>query len=126
MKLAWVQIDPDTQLAVRIFKNRKSMVNGTVFEATLYGSSVFKLMDRGLAVSQIRRQVWNRQEGLCARCPETIRWNSMHMHEVVPKGQGGEVSLQNCEGLCYACHLGPSGAHPEKQVMFTKRTEEEK
>lgn len=137
MKMVWVQIDPDTQLAVRIFKNHKVAYTALIVDSAVHQAAhellgveskvgptpeTLKHMDRGLAVSQIRRQVWNRQEGLCARCPEIIRWNGSHMHEKIHKGDGGEVSLENCELLCAECHRNQ---HPEKQVMFTKRTKEE-
>lgn len=74
-----------------------------------------------MTTGQIRRAIWERQGGTCVRCPTIITWKSLHMHERVHRGRGGEISLENSEGLCYECHLGVRGVHPEKQLNFRKR-----
>lgn len=74
-----------------------------------------------MTTEEIRRAIWERQGGTCIRCPSLITWNQMHMHEKVHRGRGGEISLENSEGLCYECHLGELGVHPEKQLRFRKR-----
>lgn len=77
-------------------------------------------MQKTMTVGEIRRAIFDRQEGLCARCGEIITFKTMHMHEIIHRGQGGEISLENSQGLCYSCHLGPRGKHPEKQLKFSK------
>lgn len=114
--MVWAEIDPYSGHAIRIFRDRKALVES--------GVQFFTNVEKGLAVSQIRRAVFTRQERLCIRCGTVVTWGGslfarMHMHEKKFKSQGGEVSLENCEGLCYSCHLGPRGKHPEKRV-FTK------
>lgn len=63
-----------------------------------------RLEVRRTAVEQIRRQVFERSRNECENCGARITWNSMHMHEQVLKGKGGEVSLENCHALCGDCH----------------------
>lgn len=116
MSLVWAELDPYTGLAIRIFNSRKAM-----FLAMPYvEDGPTKSMERGLAVSQIRRQIWDRQQGLCLRCGEIIRWVGSHLHEKIHRGEGGEISLENSELLCAACHIGPQGVHSDRQVKFTK------
>lgn len=61
--------------------------------------------DHTEAVKSIRKQVYSRSEQMCEYCGEIITWSTMHMHEKIPKGKGGEVSLENCVALCAECHL---------------------
>ena len=109
MNLVWAEIDEFTGHAVRIFRNRKS-----AFEAI----AAPKLISKALAVSQIRRQIFDRQEGVCVNCPEMLTWGSGHLHEKIHRGQGGEISLENSEMLCYSCHLGKRGAHGDRRPQF--------
>ena len=123
MSLVWVEFDEFTGWATRIFKSHKAMVLAMPY----FECGYTKKMDRALAVSQIRRQIFDRQEGVCVNCPEMLTWGSMHMHEKISRGDGGEISLDNSEGLCAACHvLSPRSAHgKERSPQFTKRTTEE-
>jgi len=74
------------------------------------------------AVGAIRKQVWKRCGGRCEDCGGAV-WETgslfarMHMHEQTPKGNGGEVSLTNCRGLCYHCHIDV--AHGNRKPKFT-------
>jgi len=81
------------------------------------------VMEKADAVRSIRDDVWFRQDGECLRCGEIITKPGFHMHERVHKGRGGLVSLDNAMGLCYSCHLGKRGVHPEKQVRFGETVE---
>ena|ERR1700719_1258099 len=108
----WVQLGDDG-LAVRIFSNQKEMF----FECPEGREAE---MERALATRQIRIQVWNRQNGTCVRCPKILTWESGHLHERETRGQGGNISLDNSEMLCYTCHLGFDGVHQNRQLRFTK------
>lgn len=114
VNLIWAQTDEFTGLAIRIFRTRKA-----AFEA----ADKPVCIEKALAVSQVRRQVFNRQEGVCLRCPNIILWTTGHLHENISRGQGGEVSLENCEMLCADCHL--NGAHGDRRPQFTNRTDRE-
>jgi hypothetical protein len=112
--MAWVELSI-LGYATRIFKNEKQaltaegLVNPPPIEIPYH-----------LAIKQIRQQVWNRQNGLCLRCPNLITWAGFHLHEKIHRGQGGEVSLDNSYGLCASCHIGLRGAHKNRFPQFTK------
>ena len=88
------------------------------------------LMDRALAVRSIREQVFERsivweppedEHNECERCGRTIDWSSFEMHEEIPKGKRGEVSLENCKALCHQCHTGrPDSAHGNRRWQTAK------
>ena len=86
-----------------------------------------RLMDRASAVKQIRVQVHDRSfnedagHTECERCGRQISWLTFEMHETIPKGKGGEVSLDNCEALCHNCHTaGPDAAHADRKWQTAK------
>ena len=91
---------------------------------------VVQIMDRAKAVGAIRAQVYERATGdspaggelsECERCGRIIRWETFEMHETIPKGKHGEVSLSNCEALCHACHQGgPDSAHGNRRWHTSK------
>jgi hypothetical protein len=79
------------------------------------------IMTKKEAVGSIRRQVFDRCEEKCEQCESYITWETMHMHEKVFKGKGGEVSLENSIGLCSKCHLtGANAAHADRKWQSAK------
>jgi hypothetical protein len=42
------------------------------------------------------------------------------MHEKVPRGKGGQISLSNSIILCYACHFRNAGAHGKRHPQWKK------
>lgn len=64
-----------------------------------------------VAVKDVRDQVFERTRDQCEWCGNIITWKTMHMHEKVFRSKGGEVSLENCVGICYECHEGGRGVH---------------
>ena len=84
-------------------------------------------MDKARAVGVIRAQVYDRavseEDGLaeCDRCGRVVQWNTFEMHETVPKGSSGEVSVEICEALCHQCHTGsPDSAHGNRRWQSAK------
>ena len=80
-------------------------------------------MPRYDAEGAIRHQVYERCGGKCEWCGRRIPESGplrvrMHRHEVIPKGNGGEVSMANCVGICYDCHI--NGAHANRRPQFSK------
>jgi len=110
MSKVWVQLG-ENGLAARVFKNMKQCI----FECA--EGKDFQ-MEKAVAVKQIREQVWDRQEGKCIRCPNILTKLSFHLHEKLSRGKGGNYSLANSEGLCYSCHLGNRGVHPNRQLFI--------
>lgn len=81
------------------------------------------------AVGAIRKQVWQRCGGRCEWCGSPVTetgplWRRMHAHEKVPKGNGGEVSLDNTVGICDNCHFNTPEAHGDRKPQWTKDLEE--
>ncbi len=116
-RFAWVEIDVFTGLATRVFRNRK-----IAFESM----ESPKCIERALAVSQIRRQVFDRQDGLCIKCGDIVTRASMHLDEILARGEfdddgrSGEVSLENSQALCANCHIGSRGEHGDRRPQFSK------
>lgn len=81
----------------------------------------FYLLDKREVVGAIRRQILERQHHECLRCGALISEESMHMHEKIHRGRGGEISLENSVGLCADCHIGRSGEHGSRRPQFTRR-----
>lgn len=113
-------------LPVRIFRDKEWLE---------FSPSLVPLMDRAHAVKIIREQVFERthvdlpEAGYdvheCERCSRRITWETFEMHETIPKGKGGEVSVSNCEALCHQCHTGnPDSAHGDRRWQTAKLSPE--
>lgn len=111
MAKVYVELDLDTMLPIRIFKNLKATVNTP-------SEKLYK-MDRGKAVGVIRLQVIARairdKQIRCEFCDKILTPGTGHMHEVVSRGNGGEISLDNSRFICPECHIGPTGEHSNRQ-----------
>lgn len=98
-KIVWVEKIGGQ--VVRIFRSQKLAFASCEDPQAMYKAE---------AVGAIRRQVYDRQTGRCLWCGGEVPyegsiWRRFHMDEKVSKGHGGEVSLENCQGLCPECHL---------------------
>lgn len=63
----------------------------------------FSIVERTLAISAIRKQVFARAQGYCEYCGANLGEGG-HMHEKLSRGRGGLISLTNCVAICAACH----------------------
>ena len=76
-------------------------------------------MEKAEAVKQIREQVVARaRKGrliYCEFCGAILTEATGHMHEVIPRGKGGEYSLDNSRFICSECHIGPDGEHGDRK-----------
>jgi 5-methylcytosine-specific restriction endonuclease McrA len=70
---------------------------------------------------KIRQAVYDRQSGMCLWCDKNLTWDQFHMHEVVSRGKGGKISLDNSVGLCYDCHLNRAHGNRKPQFRGGKR-----
>lgn len=103
-----VEVDPSTELPIRIFK-----LPNMAF--ALPPERVREWPKRD-AIEAIRRQVFAREKFRCRHCDKRLTWDIGEMNEIVPKGKGGEVSLDNCELLCHGCHQGrPDSVHGDRR-----------
>lgn len=105
----WVELSEAGQV-VRIFRTHK---------AAVMSQAHITQITRSTAVHEIRKQVRKRANGSCERCGTIVSSAVGEMHETLPKGKGGEVSLENCEWLCHGCHQGrPDSAHGNRRTRF--------
>lgn len=119
--LCYIQIDPETYEPVRIFRN--------THDAMKCDSTVVAQMARSAAVHYIRLQVILRATRgkliHCELCDSIVTSETGHMHEVVSKGNGGEVSLDNCRFICPRCHiLAEDSEHGNRRFKSSKIKEE--
>lgn len=79
------------------------------------------------AVGAIRKQIWKRCAGRCEWCGKPVTESGslqrrMNMHEVIPKGNGGQVALDNSVGICYDCHFNDPAAHGNRKPQWSLET----
>jgi 5-methylcytosine-specific restriction endonuclease McrA len=108
----WVEVN-DVGNPVRIFRTRRV--------AYAFGKQWIASWWRSTAVKMIRHQVFLRSHGECEWCAVRLTENSGHLHEVVHRGHGGEMSIENSVFICYDCHLGPKGAHGSRRPRFGEK-----
>jgi 5-methylcytosine-specific restriction endonuclease McrA len=111
---AWVSVDESFR-PLEVFKRQSEAVHALQNCPVLM--NIIE-MDRREAVGKIRHEIFLRQGGRCIACNTIFTEDQMHMHEKVSRGKGGNISLDNSEGLCYADHLGKSGAHGDRRPKF--------
>jgi 5-methylcytosine-specific restriction endonuclease McrA len=117
MSKVYVEIDPKTLLPIRIFRHTK--------RALASDPEYVQQMERKLAVSYIRQQVVFRARSgkllLCDFCGNVVTEQIGEMHEVLPRGKGGEVSLDNCKFICNGCHTGANDSeHGDRKFQSSK------
>lgn len=104
-----VEINPETNRVVRIFKYPAA--------ALFLDPAIIRELPRKEAVEDVRKQVFEASGGECRNCGRVISW-SFHMHEVLPRGNSGEISVLNSVALCADCHL--NGEHGKRAPQFSK------
>lgn len=111
VKLDYVQIDSKTELPIRILRTKK--------DALALPPEVVRQLAHSVAIGYIRTQVIHRARRgsliRCEYCGEIVNELTGELHEVLPRGRGGEQSLDNCVFLCHDCHLGKDGEHRDRQ-----------
>lgn len=55
-----------------------------------------------------RRQMYEKQEGICTICKEHFQIEEMHADHIVPWSRGGKTSIDNGQMLCRDCNLQKS------------------
>lgn len=111
----YVELGLDAQ-PVRIFRNQKASIR----------AGWRQIYPRADAVAIIRHKIFLRSKGDCELCGVHVTESSGHLHEQVHRGKGGEISLSNSVFICYACHLGPRGAHRDRRARFGEHDSDKK
>jgi hypothetical protein len=111
IKEVWVElVEKSDRLKVsRIFRS---------LSASIFPGSKSVQITRSFAVHSIRSQIFERSKGECELCSAPVTWDTGHMHEQIPRGKGGEISLENSVFVCAACH---KHAHRKRNPQWTKR-----
>lgn len=102
----WVELDLDGKV-FRLLPHKQST-----------GSSRCVEMDKAEAIAAIRYQVFRNSGHKCRDCGNPITWNTMHMHEVIHRGKGGKMGVDNSVALCSECHLNIE--HGNRKPQWTK------
>lgn len=115
-KIVFVEIDAQGN-PVRIFRNTR--------EALELPAERVRGLPRSSAVHSIREAILLRSHGLCeSGCGRRINRETGEMHEKLPRGKGGEISLTNSIFICRPCHTGPQGAHGNRRWHTSRITQE--
>jgi len=51
-----------------------------------------------------KAEIWDKQEGKCARCREQLLRRATHYDHIIPWEKGGETNVKNGQALCANCH----------------------
>ena len=63
---------------------------------------------RAFADSQ-KREAYERQRGICAKCGERFELSEMEADHITPWHEGGKTAAENCQMLCRDCNRRKSG-----------------
>lgn len=117
MNKVWIELDRFTGFVIRIFHTKRVAIRRQV-ELDVFGAAVAE-MNYTIAVGQVRRQVFERDEHKCVKCGLQLVWNrgfwnSFEMDERQARGTckqvapheylSGEISVENSQSLCHNCH----------------------
>jgi len=105
----FVEYDADGQIC-RIFRHTRNAVLSAAWESKNVAEYA-----RKDAIGIIRKRVFDLAEGICKYCGKYCNWDTGHMHEEVPRGQGGEISIYNSVWSCGKCH---SDQHGDREPRF--------
>lgn len=107
-RYVWVQRDAFTLQPMRIYKNA----------AAFRARPCLAIVDHipyADAVKAIRHRIFVRSKGLCEMCGSVVLESTGHMHERLPRGRGGEISIANSIFICVVCH---KGEHKERNPQW--------
>jgi len=52
----------------------------------------------------MKRQAYERQKGICAKCKKHFEIEEMEGDHITPWSKGGKTSAENCQMLCKECN----------------------
>lgn len=52
----------------------------------------------------MKREAYERQKGICAKCGEQFEINEMEADHITPWSEGGKTTAENCQMLCRDCN----------------------
>lgn len=79
------------------------------YNSTLRGASI-KRKKQLLLENELKKLLFKKQNGLCAKCQHILRPDWWDKHEIVSRARGGDATDEsNCELLCRSCHMKEHG-----------------
>jgi HNH endonuclease len=105
----WIELDEKG--TTRIFRSYAAAV-----QSAAWNLGHVKEYPRREATREIRERILQRAGNQCEDCGKLVTWGSMHMHEKIHRGDGGEISLENSIAVCYKCHTEIE--HGERRLRF--------
>lgn len=70
---------------------------------------------RSFSQSQ-RNDIWDKQNGKCARCKNPLKRASTHYDHITPWERGGRTEVKNGQALCANCHSEKTNKDRLKKV----------
>jgi len=64
-----------------------------------------------------RKNVYDRDEGICQYCGKTVSFTKFTIEHVNPRSMGGESNWRNCVCSCVACNSKKADRKPEHSGM---------
>ena len=52
----------------------------------------------------MKRESYEKQQGICVKCQEYFEFNEMEADHITPRSQGGKTTTENCQILCKECN----------------------
>ena len=59
---------------------------------------------RAAKAEKMKREVYERQQGICPICGNHYEINEMEADHITPWSQGGTTTIENCQMLCKNCN----------------------
>ena len=69
---------------------------------------VFDKEEKNLSIrsfdDNMKREVYERQKGVCVKCGEHFEIEQMEADHIIPWSEGGRTIAENCQMLCRNCN----------------------
>ena len=69
----------------------------------------------------IRIEAFTRCKGFCEGCGTYLHPHGFHYDHILPCGLGGKATLDNCQVLCWPCHMQKTCGEERKSMAKADR-----
>tara|TARA_Y100000310_G_scaffold8651_1_gene9184 strand:+ start:232 stop:501 length:270 start_codon:yes stop_codon:yes gene_type:complete len=66
------------------------------------------------ASAELKRRIFGRDEGRCYLCGDTYEYDQVVAEHVIPRGKGGQTTLENLKIACRPCNRKKSDMSVEQ------------
>ena len=78
-----------------------------IYDYVLTGNE--RSLNLRLFSDKIKRQTYEKQKGICAKCGKHFALEQMEADHITPWSKGGHTTAENCQMLCKDCNRRKSG-----------------